>query len=50
MTTLSSVPLGEALLEEFLKPLGISQNQLTRVIEDAALSDIKRRIRARKAA
>jgi addiction module HigA family antidote len=98
MTKLSPIPPGEILLEEFLKPLGISQNQLARdidipvsrvseivhgtraitadtavrlaqylgtsaelwlglqtdydlqVIEDSTLSDIKRRIRARKAA
>jgi antitoxin HigA-1 len=31
--TLSPIPPGEILLEEFLNPLGISQNQITRDID-----------------
>ena len=48
MAKLSPIPPGEILLEEFLKPLGVSQNQLARDIDIPAsrVSEIVRGTRA----
>ncbi len=48
VTKLEPIPPGEILLEEFLKPLGISQNRLARDIDIpvSRVSDIVRGSRA----
>jgi len=48
MTKLSPIPPGEILLEEFLKPLGISQNQLARDI-DIPVSRVSEIVRGTRA-
>ena len=48
MPKLSPIPPGEILLEEFLKPLGISQNQLARDI-DIPVSRVSEVVRGTRA-
>lgn len=47
-TTLSPIPPGEILLEEFMKPLGVSQNRLARDI-DTPVSRIAGIVRGERA-
>ena len=48
MAKLSPIPPGEILLEEYLKPLGISQNQLARDI-DIPVSRVSEIVRGTRA-
>lgn len=48
METLAPIPPGEILLEEFMKPLGVSQNRLARDI-DTPVSRIAGIVRAERA-